>query len=96
MFILFKILYFHIKNKVDDYDFRLFLTNYDLMVIMIKNILPLKWRWIKNNFKTTVTNCGFKENCKIIICNCIFKNIFENFKIIVNKRWFFTLKKKIM
>ena len=93
MFILFKILHFHIKNNVNDYDFRLFLTNCGLIVIMIKNILPLKWRWIKNNFETTVTNCGFKENCKTTIANCGFKYIFETFKIIVIKSGFLHLKK---
>ena len=94
MFILFKILHFHIKNNVNDYDFRLFLNNCGLIVIMIKNILPLKWRWIKNNFETTVTNCGFKENCKTTILNCGFKYIFETFKIIVINSGFLRLKKK--
>ena len=72
------------KINVNDYNFRLFITNCGLMVIMIKkNILSLKWRWIKNNFETTVTNCGFKENCKTIICNCGFKDI--SFKTTVSK-----------
>ena len=50
----FKILYFRIKNNVNDYDFRLFLINCGFMVIMIKNILkiikiiiPLKWDRLK-------------------------------------------------
>ena len=93
MFILFKILYFHIKNNVNDYDFRLFLTNCGLIVIMIKNILPLKWRWIKNNFETIVSNCDFKENCKIIVCDCGFKHIFEIFKTTVTNGGFLHLKK---
>ena len=39
----------------------------------IKIITPLKWGWIKNNYKITVTNCGFKGNCKTTVCNCGFK-----------------------
>ena len=35
----------------------------------IKIIIPLKHGWTKNNFKTTVTNCGFKENCKTTVTN---------------------------
>ena len=55
----FKILYFRLKNNVNDYDFRSFLTNCGFTVIMIKDILPLKWGWIKKNCKTTVINSGF-------------------------------------
>ena len=29
---------------------------------------------IKNNYKTTVTNCDFKGNCKTTVCNCSFKD----------------------
>ena len=50
------------------------------MVIMIKNNLPLKQRWIKNNFETTFTN---------------FKDIFKTFKIIITNDFFLYLKKKI-
>ena len=39
--------------------------------------------WIKNNFEITVTNYGFKENCKTTIYDCGFKDIFKTFKIIV-------------
>ena len=60
------------------------------MVIMIKKFknnikitIPLKQGWTKNNFENIVTNCGFKENCKTIIYDCSFKNIFETFKTIV-------------
>ena len=67
------------------------------MVIMIKkNILSLKWRWIKNNFETTVNNYGFKENCKTIVTNYGFKHIFETFKITVTNDSFLHLKKKFM
>ena len=48
-----------------------------------KNILPLKWRWIKNNFETTDSNYGSKENCKTTVCDCDFKDIFETFKTTV-------------
>ena len=76
MFILFKILYFHIKNNVDDYDFKLFLTNCGFMDIMIKNILPLKWGWIKNNFEIIFTNCDSKKNCKTTIGVTVVLKIF--------------------
>ena len=60
----------------------------------IKIITPLKWGQIKNNCKTTVCNCGFKEtsfktvvnnygskrNCKTTVCNCGFKEISVSFK----------------
>ena len=49
------------------------------MVIMIKNnikiIISLKHGWIKNNFKTIVTNYGSKENCKTTFTDCDFKDI---------------------
>ena len=59
------------------------------MVIMIKkyfknNIkiaIPLKRKWIKNNFETIVTNCGFKKNCKTIDYDYDFKDISTIFKI---------------
>ena len=41
----------------------------------IKIIIALKRRWIKNNFETTITNCGFKD-------------ISETFKTIVTKGGF--------
>ena len=66
------------------------------MVIMIKKyfknnikiIIALKRRWIKNNFETTITNCGFKKNCKTTVANCGFKDIFETFKTTVTNDGF--------
>ena len=60
------------------------------MVIMINNILKiilksqilLKWTWIKNNFEITITNCGFKD-------------IFKTFKTTVTNGDFLYFKKKI-
>ena len=60
----------------------------------IKIIIPLKHRWIKNNFEITVINRSSKKNCKIIICNCDFNDIFETFKTIVINSGFLYLKKK--
>ena len=45
--------------------------------------MPLKWTQIKNNFETTVSNCGFKEIYKTTVCDYGFKNIFVTFKITV-------------
>ena len=56
-----------------DYDKEYFKNN-------IKIIILLKRAWIKNNFEITVINYGFKKNCKIIVCDCGFKDIFETFK----------------
>ena len=67
MFILFKILYFHIKNNVNDYDFRLFLTSCGFMVIMIKNILPLNLVWMKNNFVTVVLKKIVKPQSQTVV-----------------------------
>ena len=61
---------------------------------------------IKNNCKTTVTNCGFKEtsfktavsNCgskrnyKITVYNCDFKEISVSFKTTVTNNGFLHLK----
>ena len=66
------------------------------MVIMIKKyfknnikiIILLKRVWIKNNFETTVTNCGFKENSKATVCDCGFNDISETFKTIVTNGGF--------
>ena len=33
---------------------------------------------MKNNCKTTVSNCGFKGNCKTTVCKCGFKATIEN------------------
>ena len=32
---------------------------------------------MKNNCKTTVSNCGFKGNCKTTVCKCGFKATIE-------------------
>ena len=72
------------------------------MIIMIKKyfknnikiIILLKHRWTKNNFETTVSNCGSKENWKTTVTDCGFKDIYETFKITVTDDGF-TLKKKI-
>ena len=48
----------------------------------IKIIILLKWVWIKNNFETTVTNCGFKD-------------ISETLKITVTDNGFLHLKREI-
>ena len=56
----------------------------------IKIITPLKWGWIKNNYKTTVTNRGFKGNCKITVCNCGFKDTsFKTIVIVTMVLWVF-------
>ena len=47
----------------------------------IKITILLKRGCIKNNFETTVTNCDFKENCKITVTCYDFKDIYETFKI---------------
>ena len=73
------------------------------MVIMIKKyfknnikiIILLKHGWTKNNFETTIINCGSKENCKIIVTNGGFKDIYETFKTTVTNGGFTYLKKKI-
>ena len=41
-----------------------------------------------------MSNYGSKKNCKIIICNCDFNDIFETFKTIVINSGFLYLKKK--
>ena len=72
----------------------------------IQSITPLKWGRNKNNCKTTVSNCGFKEtsfktavsncgskrNCKTIVCNCGFKEISVSFKTTVTNGGFLHLK----
>ena len=45
-------------------------------------------------FETTVTNCGFKENCKTTTRDCGFKDIFGNFKTTITNGGFSTFKKK--
>ena len=70
------------------------------MIIMIKkyfinNIkitILLKRAYIKNNFETTDINNGFKENCKITIINCDFKDISKTFKTTVINSGFLHLK----
>ena len=57
---------------------------------MIKNILILKWGWIKNNFETTFTNCGSKEKCKTTVID-----FFYTFKTIVTNGGFLHLKKNL-
>ena len=72
------------------------------MIIMIKKyfknnikiIILLKYGWTKNNFEITITNHGSKENCKIIITYCDFKDIYETFKIIIITGGFIYFKKK--
>ena len=58
----------------------------------IKIIIPLKHGWTKNNFKTTVTNYDSKENCKTTVINCGFKDIYETFKTTVTNDGFIHLK----
>ena len=58
-----------------------------------KIIILLKYEWIKNNFETTVTNCGYKENCKTTVTDCGFKDIYETFKTTVTNGSFTHLKK---
>ena len=64
------------------------------MVIMIKKyfknnikiIILLKHEWTKNNFETTIINCGSKENCKTTVNDCGFKDIYKNFKTTVTNK----------
>ena len=58
----------------------------------IKIITPLKWGRIKNNCKTTVSNCGSDRNYKTTVCNCGFKDISVSFKTIVTNSSFLHLK----
>ena len=56
----------------------------------IKITILLKHVWIKNNCKTTVTNCGFKGNYKTMVCNYGFKDIsFKTIVIVTMVLWVF-------
>ena len=50
--------------------------------------MSLKRGWIKNNFETTVTNCGSNENNKTIVTDCGFKDISKIFKTTLNNGGF--------
>ena len=45
---------------------------------------------IKNNFETTIINYGYKENCKITVYECGFKDISKAFKTTVSNGGFNT------
>ena len=51
-----------------------FKNNFKITILTIENYNGV---WFKDICETIVSNCGSKENCKTIVCDYDFQDIFE-------------------